>query len=433
VDGQDEPGADIEGIQYLGECGETKGAYRKLMHILYIHQHFATPAGSTGTRSYEFSKRWVKASHKVTLITGHYDIGGLEVGKGLYQKQTIDGINVIIVGTKYSNKQSYLRRIISFLSFCLFSIYVGLRVENVDVIYATSTPLTVGIPAMVIKWLRRKPFVFEVRDQWPETPIEMGIIKNRILIKILLWLEKTIYRQSSAIVALSSPMADDVRRILTQDKSITVIPNSCDAELFRPSIDGSAIRREKGWDDKLVFLHAGAMGKITGLEFIIDVADKLRCYQDILFVLVGEGFRKGALQNKVREFGLTNVEILQSVPKQQLPSILAAADVAIVIIGNFPIIEKHASLNKFYDGLSSGKPVLLNYSGWQRDLLEKNNAGYGCKLCDVNEFAEKVLYLNSHREELIEMGRNARRAAEEKFDRDKLAAQAMSVLEAVLN
>lgn len=403
------------------------------MHILYIHQYFTTPKGSTGTRSYEFARRWIKAGHKVTLITGHQDLSGLEPGKGLIQKQSIEGINVIIVGTKYSNKQSYLRRIISFLSFCLFSSYVGVKVENVDVIYATSTPLTVGIPAIVLKWSKRVPFVFEVRDQWPETPIEMGVIKNKALIKILLWLEKTIYRQSSAIVALSPSMADDIRNILTQDKSITVVPNSCDTELFRPNVDGGAIRREKGWGDKLVFLHAGAMGKITGLEFIIEVADKLRGYQDILFVLMGEGFRKGALQDSVKKLGLKNVKILPSVPKQQLPPIITAANVIMAVIGKFPIIERHASLNKFYDGLSAGKPLLLNYSGWQRELIEKHEVGFGCKLCDVDGFVEKVLYFNSYRNKLAEMGRNARLIAEKKFSRDKLAAQALSALEAVLN
>ncbi|MDD5063959.1 MAG: glycosyltransferase family 4 protein [Phycisphaerae bacterium] len=398
------------------------------MHILYIHQYFATPFGATGTRSYEFAKRWVKAGHKVTVITGYYDIGGLEMGKGILQKQTIEGINVVVVGTKYSNKQSYFRRIISFLSFCFFSIYTGLRIKKIDVIYVTSTPLTVGIPAIALKCLKRVPFVFEVRDQWPETPIEMGIIKNRVLIKILLWLEKTIYKQSSAIVALSVPMAEDIRNILTQNKSITVIPNSCDAELFRPDIDGSAIRHQKGWVDKLVLLHAGAMGKITGLEFIIEAADKLRGYQDILFVLVGDGFRKGALQDSVQKLGLKNVEILPSVPKQQLPPIIAAADVIMAVIGKFPIIERHASLNKFYDGLSAGKPLLLNYSGWQRELIEKHQAGFGCKLCDVDEFVEKVLYLKSYRNRLAEMGQNARLIAEELFDRDKLADRLKAVL-----
>jgi glycosyltransferase involved in cell wall biosynthesis len=399
------------------------------MNILYIHQHFATPKGTSGTRSYEFARRWVKAGHKVTVITGRYDIGGLELGKGLIQKQSIEGINVIIVGTKYSNKQSYLRRIISFLSFCLFSIYVGLRVKNVDVIYVTSTPLTVGIPAIVLKWLKRVPFVFEVRDQWPESVIEVGILHNKLLIKILLWLEKIIYKNASAIVAVSGGMAESIQNIVKDKKPVYVIPNGADLELFTPEVDGREIRKEKGWGDKLVFLHAGAMGKITGLEFIIDVADKLRGYHNVLFVLIGEGFRKGALQDKVKELGLKNVEILPSVAKQQLPPIMAAADVIMVVIGNFPIIERHASLNKFYDGLSAGKPLLLNYSGWQRELIEKHEVGFGCRLCDVDEFVEKVRYLSCHRNKLSHMGRQARVLAETQFSRDDAA----NLLEGILS
>ena len=397
------------------------------MHILYIYQHFATPKGSSGTRSYEFARRWIKAGHKVTLITGYYDIGGLELGKALIQKQTIEGINVVIVGTKYSNKQSYLRRIISFLSFILFGAYAGLRTKGVDVIYATSTPLTVGIPAIILKWLKRVSFVFEIRDQWPEIPIELDIIKNKMLIKLLLWLEKTIYKHASSIVALSPGQAEGVRKVLTENKEIKVIPNSCDREFFHPNIDGSVIRKKYGWDGKLVFLHAGAMSKVNGLDFVIDAAISLKANPEILFVLLGEGNQRPALQSRIKELGLTNVEILPSVPKQQLPEIYAAVDVGLMIIGNYPILE-HNSANKFFDSLSAGKPVLLNYSGWQRKVLEGNAAGLGCDLCNLDEFVEKVLYLNSHREEILQMGRNARQMAEEKFDRTKLAQQVLELL-----
>jgi glycosyltransferase involved in cell wall biosynthesis len=397
------------------------------MHVLYIHQYFATPKGSTGTRSYEFSRRWIQAGHKVTLITGHYDIGGLELGKALIQKQVIDQINVVVVGTTYSNKQSYLRRIISFLSFCLFSTYVGLRTKKVDVIYATSTPLTVGLPAIVLKWLKRVPFIFEVRDQWPEIPIELGIIKNRVLIKILLWLEKTIYKNSSAIVALSPGQADGIRKILGQNGKINVIPNGCDTDQFRPDIDGAGIRKMYSWEDKFVLIHFGAMGLVNGLDFVIDAAVKLRDNPEILFVLLGEGNQKSALQHRVTELGLRNVEILPSVSKQQLPEVVAAANVVLVIIGNYPIVE-YNSANKFFDGISAGKPVLLNYSGWQRDILEENQAGFGCDLCNLDQFVGKVLYLHSHRERLAEMDRNARLIAEEKFDRDKLAMQALEII-----
>lgn len=396
------------------------------MHILYIHQHFATPRGSTGTRSYEFARRWVKAGHKVTLITGYCDVGGLKLGGGLIQKQTVEGINVIAVGVKYSNKQSFLRRIVSFLCFILFSTYAGLRTKNIDVIYATSTPLTVGIPAMVLKWLKHIPFVFEVRDQWPEAPIEMGIIKNKVLIKLLLWLEKIIYKKSSAIVALSPGMADGVRSVLNAEKPITVIPNSCDIEAFRPDMNGTAIRTERRWDDKLVLLHFGAMGRTNGLGFVIDAAERLKANKDIHFVLIGDGSEKTSLIRKIKQLGLSNIEILDSMPKTDLARIVAACDVSMVIFANFPILQ-HNSANKFFDSLSAGKPVLLNYSGWQREILEENEAGFGCKLCNLDEFVEKVLYLNSHKAKVLKMGQNSRRIAEERFDRDKLALQALEV------
>ena len=400
------------------------------MHILYIHQHFALPTGTTGTRSYEFARRWIKAGHKVTLITGHYDIGGLELNNALIQRQVIDGIEVIVVGTKYSNKQSYLRRMASFLSFTFFSICVGLSIKGVDVVYATSTPLTVGIPAMMVKRLRRKAFVFEVRDQWPEIPIELGIIKSRWFITMLLWLEKTIYQNSSAIVALSPGMAGGIRKVLQADKNIAVVPNSSDIELFSPSIDGSLIRQSHGWNDKLVFLHFGAMGKANGLEFVVQAANRLRENHNIHFVIIGDGSQKAILIDKAERSGLGNVEFLSSKRKSELPAFVAACDVSMVIFSDYPILE-HNSANKFFDSLSAGKPILLNYSGWQREILESNKAGFGCRQYGLDEFVEKIVYLDSHRGELPEMGQNARKLAERSFDRNALASQVLSVLQEV--
>jgi len=310
------------------------------MHILYIHQHFAIPAGSTGTRSYEFSRRWVKAGNKVTVITGNYDVGGLGLGKALVQRLTIEGVEIIAVGAGYSNKLSFLGRVFAFLCFMIFSVYVGLRVKGVDVIYATSTPLTVGIPAILLKWLKRVPFVFEVRDQWPEIPIEMGILKNKALIKILLWLERTIYHQSAAIVALSPGMADGVRRVLKKQRPVAVVPNSSDTDKFRPDIDGGGLRRQRGWMEKCVFLHAGAMGKANGLDFVIDAAERLRDNDTIHFVLIGEGGEKNKLKARIESVGLANIEIIDSVPKEQLPGYFAACDVSIVLFADYPIFFK---------------------------------------------------------------------------------------------
>lgn len=400
------------------------------MHILYIHQYFTVPSGSSGVRSYEFARRWVKAGHEVTMITGYTDRCGLHLEKGMVQKMKIEGINVIVCNIRFGNKLSFLKRMLSFFSFIFLSIYAGLRVKKVDIVYATSTPLTIGIPAMALKLLKGLPFVFEVRDPWPESLIKMGLIKNRIVKGVLLWLERTIYKQSAAIVALCPGMADGVRKKCVGDKTIAMIPNSADLNIFNPDTDGSAIQKEKGWTDKFVLLYAGIIGRANGLEFLVDVAEKLKEWDDIHFVLVGDGSKKINIIEAANKAGLGNIEFLDPVPKTEVAKIMAASSASMVILANYPILE-HNSSNKFFDSLSAGKPVLLNFSGWQRDVLKENNAGFGCKQWDVDEFAENILYLRSHRNELAEMGRNARRVAVERFNRDDLAMQALGVITSV--
>jgi glycosyltransferase involved in cell wall biosynthesis len=303
-----------------------------------------------------------------------------------------------------------------------------LRVKNVDVIYATSTPLTIGIPAIKLKWLKRVPFIFEVRDQWPEIPIELGVIKNKIMIRMLLWLEKLIYKQSSAIVALSPGMAEGIKKVIGDKKQIEVVPNSCDTDMFSPEIDGSQVREKYGWTEKFVLLHFGAMGRVNNLEFILEAAQKLRDNQAIHFVLAGNGSQKQKLGEKIKSLNLQNVEIIDAIPKKELADFVAACDVSLVTIANYKILERN-SANKFFDSLSAGKPVLLNYSGWQRDILEENNAGFGCDLCNLEQFVEKVKYLESNRNELTQMDQNARKVALEQFRRDKLAASVLNLIE----
>lgn len=398
------------------------------MHILYLHQHFAVPSGSTGTRSYEFARRWIKAGHKVTVITGHYDIGGLEYGK---KKQSIDGIEVRIVGAKYSNKQSFISRLIAFVGFVIYSFIAGMRVNNIDVIYATSTPLTIGIPAILLKWFKRVPFVFEVRDEWPRIPIEMGFIKNSLLIKTLLSLEKRIYKNSAAIIALSPGMASGVREVVGDEKKIEMVSNSSDLKVFSPEISGTKIREKYGWSDKFVLMHFGAMGKANGLDFLVEAAENLKDNTSIHFVIIGDGATRQPLLDKVNKLGLKNIELLGSIPKTVLPGYVAICDVSMVIFADYPILE-HNSANKFFDSLSSGKPILLNYSGWQREILEQHRAGFGCSQFDIDEFIEKVLYLSSNRNELESMGKNARLLAEKEFNRDLLSSKVLSVIESAV-
>ena len=403
------------------------------MHILYIHQYFTTPLGRSGIRSYEFARQWVAKGHRVTMLTSTAALTEMDLAnaKGrVFKRFQIEGVDVLALNMSYKQQMSMIRRCWAFLLFLLMASVAVLFVKKVDLVYASSTPLTVGIPSLVAKWFKRQQFIFEVRDQWPATVVEVGALKNKFSIKFLLWFEKLVYRNSSLIVAISDGMANDIKKLVKKTKPVITIPNGSDLDIFSPDVDGSGFREKRNWNNKLVLLHAGSMGRINGLEIIVDVAEKIKKQTDILFVFVGHGKNESILRDKVSKLGLTNVEFIPAVPKQELPTILAASDVAMAVIGNFPIIERHASLNKFYDGLSAGRCVLLNYSGWQKDLLEEYNAGLGCKLCDIDEFAQKVLYLNSNRQQVKKMGQNARRLAIEQFDRNKLAEQLLEQIQA---
>ncbi|HIJ70837.1 MAG TPA: glycosyltransferase family 4 protein [Planctomycetes bacterium] len=404
------------------------------MHILYIHQYFTTPHGMGVTRAYDFSRLWIENGHKVTMLTttAKLEPNDLENARGRFLKRfNVDGINVLAFNIPYSQVMDVKRRYLAWFMFLLTSVIVTLCVRKIDLVYARSSPLTVGIPAILSRIIKRVPFVFEVTDQWPEIPIEVGILKNKIMIKLLLWLEKTIYRFSSSIIACSPGMADGVRDVIVKNKlketPITVIPNFCETHLYRPDIDGSKVRKEQGWCGKTVFLHAGTMGTLNSLDFVIDAALRLKDHRDILFVLIGRGNKEQVLRDSVEKFGLTNVQILTKVLKKQLPPFLAAADVSLVIFADYPILE-HNSANKFFDALSAGNPVLLNYSGWQRDVLEANNAGFGCRQYNIEEFVEKVLWFRHNKEKLADMGSNARALAEEEFDKEKLCVQALKVV-----
>jgi glycosyltransferase involved in cell wall biosynthesis len=223
-------------------------------------------------------------------------------------------------------------------------------------------------------------------------------------------------------------MAEGIRKVLPEPKKIMVIPNSCDLEMFKPGNQRQNIRQQFGWANKLVLMHFGAMGRANGLDIVVDAARILRDVSDIHFVLAGEGSEKKSLIEKIKCLGLNNIEILDAVSKKDLAGIVAACDVTMVIFANYPVLENN-SANKFFDSLSAGKPILLNYSGWQREILEAHDAGFGCDLCNIEQFVENILYFNSHREHLESMGQNAQYLAVENFSRDKLAMQALSLLE----
>jgi len=400
------------------------------MHILYLHQYFATPRGQTGTRSYEFARRWVAAGHRVTMLTSVAQLTDVDLFGStghLARRVTIDGIDVVALNVPYRHSMGFGRRVWSFVWFMMLAVWYVTAWRGVDVVYASSTPLTIGVPAVIARVLRGRRFVFEVRDPWPTVPIEMGIIRNGLLIGVLRALERMIYRWADAVVTLSPGMSDLVGAVAPSGKSVTTIPNCADIDLFRADVDGGAERAARGWDDRFVCLHTGAMGRANGLEVVVRAAERFRDDPRFLFVLMGAGGERRKLEAMRDRLGLSNLQIVDGVPKARLPAVLAAADACLMTVTGVRALE-HNSANKYFDYLSAGRPVVMNYGGWKREVLERAEAGLGCDMGDEQQFFHHLATLCDDPQRRAEMGRNGRRLAVTRFDRDRLAAEALQVI-----
>ena len=396
------------------------------MHILYLHQYFVTTDQVGGTRSYEFARRFVKSGNKVTLLTArNRSIPWDE--KSFIKKRIVDGIDVLEINAGYSDARygtsvTYYRRMVSFIQFMLLSCLVVLRLPKHDVVFATSTPLTIGIPGILASKKWNVPLIFEVRDLWPEAPIQVGALKNSFLIYFSKRLELTIYRNSKHIIALSPGMADGVKDVGIPDKKITVITNASDQELFRPYIYTSSIKRNLNLNGKFVCSYFGAMGEANDLTHVVKAANILKKMgnNDVLFILHGHGKRRSQLEAMCEEYDLNNVVFSDSVnDKQYVAQLAAASDLCMTIYKNLNVFYT-CSPNKLFDSLAAGRPVLVNTPGWLKNLVEDNKVGVYVEPESPESIVEKIIFLQKNPNLLKEFGRNARELAENKFSRDIL-------------
>jgi len=390
------------------------------MRILYIHQHFLTHQEAGGTRSYSMAKHLLQKGHEVIMLTAnrsHNDWSFVE-------KKDIDGIHVIYVKNPYSSYMSFPMRIISFMRFMILSTIISLRIRDIDLVFATSTPLTVGIPGMAISKLRKIPFIFEVRDLWPELAISMGIIKNRMVVAILKWFERKIYTNSDEIIALAPGIRQKIALEYYPINKIALIPNGSDINIFHTKITKTREKLPIGKND-FVLMYTGTHGIANGLQWVIDIAIEAqeRHINELKFVLIGDGSTKPGLVAQQNKYKLTNVIFIDPVPKKELAEYIQEADMGMQILANIESFYYGTSPNKFFDYLAAGKPVLNNYPGWVSDLITEYKCGISVSPINRDDFFQKIDTVLSNRGILLEMEQNAFRLAKERFDRDMLADQ----------
>lgn len=404
------------------------------MHILYFHQHFSTPKGAAGIRSYQMARRLVERGHRVTMVCGSYGLGetGLEgdFSKGKRQG-TVDGIDVIEFDLSYSNKDGFLKRSFLFAKYAMGSLGIALR-EKYDLAFATTTPLTVGIPVIAASWLKRKKYVFEVRDLWPELPREMGVITNPLVLSGLSALEFLSYRNATKLVALSPGIAAGIERRGVNPTQIAMIPNGCDIEIFQDTTV-EKWRPAGVSDSDLMAVFSGTHGMANGLDAVLDAAKLLseRGRTDIKIVLIGEGKLKSALVERAKNEKIDNIIFHDPVGKAKLAGLLQSADLGIQSLANVPAFYYGTSPNKFFDYIAVGLPVINNYPGWIADMVTEHDCGFAVPPDDPIAFANAFEAAADDRDRLRQMGVRASNLAKQDFDRSKLANKWVDWIESV--
>ncbi len=403
------------------------------MKVLYFHQHFVTPHGAGAIRSYAMAQKLIERGHQVTMVCGSFAGGNTGLTSpytnGL-RRGWVDGIDVIELDLAYSNSDGFVKRSATFLKFALRSVALALR-EPYDLAFATTTPLTAGIPGIAARWLRGKPFVFEVRDLWPELPKAMGVIRNPVILWAMGVLEKASYRSAHAVIGLSPGIVHGIQKHGVPGESVTLVPNGCDLPLF--SQPGTPWRPAGVASTDLMAVFAGTHGMANGLDAVLNAAAELkgRGRQDIKLVLIGSGKLKPSLVERAAREQLDNVVFHDPVNKARLSGLMAATDLGLQVLANVPAFYFGTSPNKFFDYIAAGLPVLNNYPGWLSELIEQNGCGFAVPPEDAGAFADALEYAADHRNELPQMGQRGRSLAEREFDRAQLANRWVAVLEAV--
>lgn len=370
------------------------------MKLLYIVQYFSFPDVPGGTRPYDLASSFAKAGIDVTVVTS--ENRGYQDGKWSYQER--DGIKVWRVQCPYNSKMGVKDRIAAFCRFFYNATKKAMKMEY-DVMLTSSTPLTNGIPGLVTKWFRHKPYVFEVRDVWPGVPFAMGYFKNGLVRKFLYNFEKTIYKNASAIVPLSRGMDSNIKERYPNEKSV-VIPNISEVNRFGNIKQTVDITVPEG---KKMLLYAGTMGNVNGIGYVVDLAEKtLPLDPDLLYYIVGKGKEKDHLLKMAEDKGILNKNffIFEPVRKDDLPYLYSICTAGSSFVIDLPALWNN-SANKFFDTLAAHKPMVINHRGWQAEEIEKHNYGYVLPpVVNDKMAADFVAYMNDA--ELLEVqGKNA--------------------------
>jgi glycosyltransferase involved in cell wall biosynthesis len=401
------------------------------MHILFLTDNFPPETNAPASRTHEHAKRWVASGHRVTVVTGapNFPSGMVHPGyrNAIWQRETVDGIEVVRVWTYITANEGFVRRTLDYLSFMVSAILAGLFLPRPDVIVATSPQFFTPCAAWVVSMLRRRPFVFELRDLWPDSIVAVGAMRETAAIKWLRKLEYLLYRRAARIVSVTHSF----RRVLSGNgidpNKIAVVPNGVDLDSYQPGGNPSELASRLGLEGKFVAAYVGTIGMAHGLGAILEAAVRLRSRPDIAFVLVGTGAEKAALIQRLEDQGLDNVMFVGAVSKAEVREYWRLCDAALVLLKDLPLFEQVIP-SKMFEAMAMERPIILGVRGECRGILDAAKAGIAIKPEDGGELAEAIVALADNRVLRERLGKAGRAYAAREFDRDHLAQQMLTVL-----
>ncbi|MYD85969.1 MAG: glycosyltransferase family 4 protein [Acidobacteria bacterium] len=394
------------------------------MRILYVHANFSTPQGSWSTRAYDFARHWIARGHQVTIVTGAYDRSDLRP-TGLMWTGAVDGIAVRALNVRFSNRDRFARRVVTYLALGAFAAWQAAR-RPYDVALVSCGPVTLGAAAVVARRVRRRTTVVEVRDLFSDGLAQLGIVRNPAALAGLRRLEDVSYRSAHAVVALSDTMGERLRE-RHRLRSLAVVPNTANLELFgRPQARPAALTGGGAH-----FLYTGTLGRANDCGQILRAARLLRAWSrsEIHIHLIGDGSERPALQKEAAHAGLDNVHFVPPIPKETLGGWLGAATAMVLTLKPLPVFDT-VSPNKLFDALAAGLPVIQTTGGWIRGVLRDHHCGITVDPHRPQALAEAMVALSDDRPRRDRMGRNARRIAAAAYGTERLADRMLATLAA---
>ena len=406
------------------------------MKILLINQSFVSPEEPGHTRHFEMAQYLRQHGHELVIVgsdinyqTGRQTTKRRRIFENV--EQNMDGVRILRAYVYPSLHRSYFWRIVSFVSFMFSSIWTALQVRDVDLVMGTTPPIFQAVSSWVVSLVRRRPFLLEVRDLWPEFGIGMGVLKNPVIIAMSRWLENFLYARATHILVNSPAYRKYLLEKGIPEWKVTFIPYGTDVEMFNPNVDGTEIRRKLGVDDKFVVLYAGALGAANDIYTILRAADRLRNESKINFVLFGDGKERVNIEQEVHRKNLGNVLLAGVYPKREMPFVLASSDVCLAILQNIPMFRTTYP-NKVFDYMAAGRATILVIDGVIREVIETSKGGIFVEPGDDEQLAKTVLELSNDPEQVRQMGRNAREYLVRNLDRRDCLDETLRFLQSLV-